>query len=114
MFPQPLELAGPLVQRAYRVGIGAIEDPPPFAANMDQAHVAQHAEVFRYRWLPQFHGRNDVSHRALLQGQIIQHLASARLGYRIKNVGGCGGTRHKKLYYIPIWEYVKKRVRTYC
>src|SRR6266545_4560430 len=60
MPPEPLEDARPVVQRAYRVGVGAIEHLAPFPSRVDEAHMAQYFEVLRDGRLPQAEVGDDI------------------------------------------------------
>src|SRR5271154_3122574 len=45
MAPEALEGAGPVVQRADGIGVGAIKHAAAVAANVNEADVAKHAEM---------------------------------------------------------------------
>ncbi len=65
VLPVALEGPGPLVERAYRFGVGAVELLAALAAHPDQAHIAQHAQVLGDGGLLQAEGRDDLADRPL-------------------------------------------------
>ena len=72
-------------------GVGAVEAMAAVAAHADQAHPAQHAEVFRNRRLIDADGHYDFAHLALVPGQESEDLAATGLGDGVEGIGGgCG------------------------
>src|SRR5579863_7427583 len=94
MPPEALELARPFMQRPDRLGIGAIEHLPAGAAHVDQADVAQHAQVLRDGRLLELQRGDQVADRTLPEREQGQDLAPARLGHGVEGIGSGGGARH--------------------
>src|SRR5205085_404126 len=67
--PESLESRGPLVKRANRFGICAIEFLPAVAPHVDEADIAEDAEVFRDGRLLQAERGDDLGHGPFLEGE---------------------------------------------
>src|SRR5712691_4128225 len=63
--PMPGERAAPLVDRAQRIGVGAIQDPAAVAPEVDEAHVAQNLQMLRDGRLRHPERLDDVADRPL-------------------------------------------------
>ena len=96
MLPEALEGLGPFVQRADGGGVGAIQHLPALAASADESDGAQHPEMLGHGGLRQAQVDHDVANRTLLESEIAQDLAAARLGNGVEGVGGRGGARHEE------------------
>src|SRR5579864_502154 len=96
--PEALELARPVVERPERIGVGAVEHPAPVAAHVDQADVAEHAEVLRDGRLLDAQAGRDLPDRTLLEREKAQDLPAPRFGDRVEGVRGGGGARHGSDY----------------
>src|ERR1700716_11552 len=94
MLPVALEGSGPLVKRAYRFGVGAVQLLAALAAHPDQPDVAQHAQVLGDGRLLQAEGCHDVSDGSLAPGEIGQNLPPARLSDRVEGIGGGARSCH--------------------
>src|SRR5713226_7371601 len=94
MLPEALEFACPLMQRADGFGVEAIHHLTAFAADGDQADVAEDAEMLGNGGLFEVHAGDDFGDGAFLEGEEAEDVAAARLGDGVKGVGGCGGSRH--------------------
>ena len=80
----------------------------PVAAHPHQAHVAQHAQVLRYRRLIDTKDSHNLVHRVLAPRQQKQYLSPPRLRYRIERIRGCRRSSHDKdqIYaYMGICQY---------
>jgi hypothetical protein len=108
MAPESLEPAGPVVHGPDGIRVGAVEHAAAVAANADQAHIAENAKVLRNRWLPDTHGRDNVSHGALVEHKQVQDFPPAWFRHGVKSVRIGGSARHNQKIYIPITEYVKR------
>src|SRR5208282_754747 len=86
MPPEPLELARPLMQRPNRLGVGSIEHLPAIATDVHQAHVAQHSEMLRNRWLLVAKAVYDIPDRAFLQRQVVENLPPPGFGNRVERI----------------------------
>src|SRR5258708_33775540 len=98
MLPEALEGLSPIVKRADRIRIGLVQDLAAVATAADEAYVAQHAQMLGYGRLFQAEGCDDLPDRALLEGQIVQDVAAAGFGDRVKSVGGGRGSCHEGKY----------------
>jgi hypothetical protein len=86
MAPIAFKSAAPLVHRPDGIGVSAVEHAAAVAANADQADVAEDAKVLRNRWLPDPHGRDNISHRALVEHKKIKDFATAWFRHGVKCV----------------------------
>jgi RHS repeat-associated protein len=58
--------------------------------------------MFRHRRLFQTQPGNNISHRSLGVGQVVQDLPSPRLGHRVEGIGGRGRAWHERNIYSYI------------
>jgi hypothetical protein len=58
--------------------------------------------MFRHRRLLQTQPGNNISHRSLGVGQVVQDLPPPRLGHCVEGVGGCGRAWHERNIYSYI------------
>lgn len=86
MLPEAFELARPLVQRSDFLRVGSIEHLAAITPHVDQSNIPQHPKVLRYGRLLQPESRHNLPDRALLEREVVQYLASARLGYGVEGV----------------------------
>src|ERR1700680_683917 len=86
MLPVGLEGSRPLVKRAYRFGVGAVQLLAALTAHSDQPNIAQDAQVFGDRGLLQAEGCHDVSYGPLGSGEVGQNLPPAGLSDRVEGV----------------------------
>src|SRR5262245_58946148 len=98
----------PVVNRAQRPGVGAIQNPLAVAPHRDEADAPQHLQVLRHRGLHQFEGLGNLVDGALFGGDDFQNVASTRFSDGVEGIGSRRCARHAKYVYIPIWEYVKR------
>jgi hypothetical protein len=94
MAPIAFKFAAPLVHRPDGLRVGAVKHASAVAPNANQADVAEDAKVLRNRWLPDAHGRDNFSHRALLEHKKIQDFAPAGFRHGVKGVRSGGSARH--------------------
>src|SRR6266513_1618164 len=94
MTPVALEGFRPLVKRPDRLRVGSIEHPAAVAPHVDQAHLEQHPEVLRHRRLRHPQRIHNLSHRPLLQRQIVQNLPPPRLRHGIERIRRCRCSCH--------------------
>jgi hypothetical protein len=102
MPPEALEGAGPFVKRADGFGVGAVELLATFAAYVNQAHIAQHAEMLGDGGLLQVKLENDVCDRPFLQGEEAEDVTAARFGDGVEGIGSGSGASHGKLLYADM------------
>src|SRR5260370_25919201 len=86
VLPVTLEGSGPLVKRAYRIGVGPVQLLAALAAHPDQPHVAQHAQVLGDGGLLQAEGCHNLSDGPLGSGKIAQNLPPAGLSNRVESI----------------------------
>src|SRR5208282_4359635 len=86
----------PVVHGLERLSVGAVEAMAAVAADADQAHPAQDAEVFRDRRLIEADGHHDLANLVLVCGQKGQNLAAAGLGHGVEGIGGGSGSCHDR------------------
>ena len=84
--PEAFEPLRPLVERSDRIGISPIKHMPPVAAHPHQPNISQHPQMLRHGRLFETQSGHDVSHRALLERQVVQRFPPPRLGYRIERI----------------------------
>src|SRR5258705_3377508 len=106
MTPVLLEDAGPLVQGANRVCVGAVDHRTAVAPDAHQSYVAQHLQVLRHRRLIEVELLDDVADVTLLRGEVDEDVAPLDFRNRVEDVGRGRGARHRR-NYIPTTEYVK-------
>ena len=94
MAPEALEGFGPLMQRTNSFSVGAIEHAAAVAAHVDQADLAEDAEMLGDGGLFKPERVHDVTDWTLPKSQKGQNLAPPRLGNGVESVGGSGGTWH--------------------
>src|SRR5947209_15175576 len=99
MRPQPLEGFRPFIQRTNGIRVGAVEHLPAVAAHADQAHIAQYAQMLRYRGLLQPKLEYQIANRQLANCEVVEDLPPPRLGHSVEGVGSCGRSCHKKNIY---------------
>ncbi len=87
VLPVPLERFGPLVERAYRLGVGPVQLLTALAAHPNQPYIAQHPQVFGDGGLLQSESRHYVSDGPFVSGKIAQNLPSTGLGNRVESIG---------------------------
>jgi hypothetical protein len=80
VLPEVLEGFRPLMERANRFGVGAIEHVPAVTPRADQPHSVKHPQVFGDGRLGKAQADHDVADRPLPESQEIQDLPAARLG----------------------------------
>ena len=108
MAPKAFESAGPLVEGPDCFGVGAVKHSATVAAYVNQAHVAEHAEVLGDGGLLQTQALHNGTDRPFLQGEKIENVSPAGFGDGVEGVGGGSCSGHES-NYIPIWVYVKTR-----
>jgi len=99
--PIALECSGPLMQGLDRLGVGAVELVAAIAARLDEADVAQHAEVFGHRRLIESQDGHDLAHRKLFHDKQGKNLPAPRLSHRVENIGSGCSARHEKEATFP-------------
>jgi len=90
----PLELAGPFVEWLDGIGVCAIQHLTAVASRFDKSDIVQHAEVLGDRRLRESELGNDVADGTLARREVVENVASSRLGDGVERIGGCGGSRH--------------------
>src|ERR1035441_8298194 len=94
MRPVLLEGGRPVVQGTDGFGVGAVELLAAQAANVDEAGLAQDAEVLGDGGLVQLQAGDDVAHGALVGCEEGEDLATAWFGDGVECVGGGGSAGH--------------------
>src|SRR5712691_9373292 len=97
--PMPGERAAPLVDRAQRIGVGAIEDPAAVATEIHEAHVTQDLQVLRDGRLRDPEHLRDVADRPLLRREVIENVAAAALRDRVERIRRGGGPGHDPIIF---------------
>src|SRR6266513_2721544 len=92
--PVALERFRPFMKRPDGLRVGSIEHPAAVAPHVDQAHLEQHPEVLRHRRLRHPQRIHNLSHRPLLQRQIVQNFPPPRLRHGIERIRGCRCSCH--------------------
>src|ERR1700719_243453 len=100
MPPVSLERAGPFVERADRLRVGAVEHLAAIAAGVHQADLEQHAKGPGDGRLRQVESGDDVVYGALLGYEKAENVAAAGFSHGIEGVGGGGGARHGKIIFL--------------
>src|SRR5579863_4372322 len=94
VFPQPLEVARPFMQRPDCQGIHLVNHLPTLPADLYQANILQHFEMFGNGGLLHFHCVHNLVDGALLQGKEVQNFAPSGLSHGIECIRGGGGSCH--------------------
>jgi hypothetical protein len=94
MAPVALEGAGPLVEGTNRMGVGPVHAMTAVAADVDEADLAQDAEMLGDRGLIEADGGNDLTHLVLAHGKKREDLPPAGLGDGVEGVGSGGCSCH--------------------
>src|SRR6516162_342573 len=92
--PEALESRSPFIERAYGLGIGAIEHVASLPAHFHKADLEQDTKVLGDRRLGKAKRRHDVADRALLFDKQGEDVATARLCDSVEGIGGRGSARH--------------------
>src|SRR3954469_5655950 len=95
------EHAAPVVNRAQRLGVGAVEGASAVASDRYQSDIAQNLQMLRHRGLPEPQRVGDLPDRALLGGDQLEDVAPPRFGDRVERIGSGRRARHTRLY-IPL------------
>jgi hypothetical protein len=94
--PVALKCGGPLVEGADGFSVGAVELVATGAADVNQAYIAQNAEMLGDGRLVELKVGDDVADWALAEGEIREDLPAARFGNGVKSVGGGSGSCHEQ------------------
>ena len=86
MPPVLLENSRPLVERANRIRVGAVEHLAPVAAKTHQTDVPQHLEVFRHRRLTETEVVDDVADVTFLRSEVDENVATLSFSDGIEDV----------------------------
>src|ERR1700730_849970 len=100
MPPVSLKRAGPFMERADRLGVGAIEHLAAIAAHVHEADLEQHAKVLGDGRLRQVESGDDVVYGALLGYEEAQNVAAAGFGHGVEGVGSGGSARHGRNIFL--------------
>jgi len=80
-------------------GIGAIHHAAAVAPDVDQADIAQNAEVLGYRRLAELEGRDDLADGAFLENEVVENIAATGLTDRVEGIRRGGYARHENNIY---------------
>src|SRR6476659_2934679 len=92
------EHAAPVVNRAKRLRIRAVERPPAVAPRGHQADIPQHLEVLGHRRLLELERVGDLPHRPFLGGNELEDVSAARFGYGVERIRRRRCARHGPTY----------------
>src|ERR1700751_3083521 len=95
MRPQSLKSFRPLIQWTDCLSVRPIHHVPSIPPNAHQSHLTQHFQVLRHGRLLQPHSHHEVANWKLCGRQMLQNLASPRLGYSVKRIRCSRGPCHK-------------------
>ncbi len=99
MTPVLLEYPGPLVKRANRVRIGAVEHLATVAAKAHQTDVPQHLEVLRHRRLTEIEVRDDVADVTFVRREVDEDVAALSFSDGVEDVRCRRGAGHSRELY---------------
>src|SRR5262249_31322217 len=92
--PEALEGGSPFIERAYGLGIGAIEHVASLPAHFHKADLEQDSEVLGDRGLGKAKCHHDVADRALLFDKQGEDVAATGLCDSVEGIGGGRGAWH--------------------
>jgi hypothetical protein len=84
-----------------RLGVGPIELVAAVSARLDEADVAQDAQVFGHRRLIESQDGHDLSDRKLFHDKKGEDLAAPRLSHRVEDIRSGCGARHERDITFP-------------
>jgi hypothetical protein len=99
MTPVLLENSRPLVERANRLRVGAVEHLATVAAKAHQTDVPQHLEMLRHRRLTEIEVVDDVADVTLLRREVDEDVAALSFSDRIEDVRCRRSARHERELY---------------
>src|SRR5579864_7197186 len=102
MAPEAFEAGGPLMHGPDRVRVGPIEHLAALPTHVDEADIAQNAQVLGDGGLLEAHGIDDLADRAFFEREVVQDIAAARFGDSVESVGGGGSPGHGDNIYSDI------------
>src|SRR5215471_6497586 len=98
--PEALEGRSPFIERAYGLGIGAIEHVASLPAHFHKTDLEQDPEVLGDRRLGKAKRHHDVADRALLFDKQGEDVAAARLCHSVEGIRGSGGAWHASNIFL--------------
>src|ERR1700676_341349 len=96
VLPIPLKCPRPFMQRPARRRIRPVKLLPSIAPHMHQPNILQYAQMLRNGRLLHLQSIHNLSHRPLLQRQIVEYLSPPRLSNSVESIGGRSSPRHER------------------
>lgn len=111
VLPVTLEGSGPLVQRAYRLGVGPVQLLAALAAHPNQPHVAQHTQVLGDGGLLHAQSCHNLSDGPLSSGKIAQNLPPSGFSNRVEGIRSRARSGHDETLHARIGICQAYRIR---
>jgi hypothetical protein len=99
MPPVLLENSRPLVERANRIRVGAVEHLATVAAKAHQTDVPQHLEVLRHRRLTEIEVVDDVADVTFLRREVDENVATLSFSDGVEDVRCRRSAGHERELY---------------
>src|SRR5262245_55503010 len=95
------EHPAPVVDRAKRFCVSAIQRATAVASYRDELHVEKHLQVLGHRRLSELERLGDLADRSLLGRDKFQDVPASRLGNGVERIRNCRRASHASIYIFP-------------